>query len=284
MSYEDPRTGKRCQSRPPFSSRRRTQLAGSRLSQRRHSRAPGSPSNYAPREAGSFRDHPKGAAPDRGRVQGSGSPPLNICAWVESGDRSANSATADEHHPSFAHPGLGDLDRPEVGRAAPVRVHRTGMCEQSDWQAVVSRPSQKGPPSVVATVGAVRSSLVSGDGGGEDMPENDAFEPGYTGNENEDLTQLHRPYVRHVHTDWRRDNYGRWVSETWDESKWEVICAECGDNEGPSEVQGPAIQQFRGPYPTEHKAVHAAHAHERKSNPRLRWLPGSTVPQRGGQL
>jgi len=109
------------------------------------------------------------------------------------------------------------------------------------------------------------------------MPGNEAFEPGCTGNENDDPTQLHQPYVRHVHTDWHRDEYGQWVSETWDESRWEVICAECGDNEGPSEDQSPAIQQFRGPYPTEHKAVHVANVHERKSNPELRWLPGSTV-------
>ena len=70
-----------------------------------------------------------------------------------------------------------------------------------------------------------------------------------------------------------------------DESRWEVICAECGDNEGPSEDQNPVIQQFRGPYPSEHKALHVAHAHERKSNPELRWLPGSTgFPQPGGLL
>jgi hypothetical protein len=129
-----------------------------------------------------------------------------------------------------------------------------------------------------------RSNLLCGIGGGEDMPGHDAFEPGYTGNENDDPTHLHRPYVRHVHTDWRRDNYGRWVSETWDQSKWEVICTECGDDEGPAEDQSPVIQQFRGAYPTEHKALHAAHAHERKSNPALRWLPGSTVPPPAGPL
>ena len=71
------------------------------------------------------------------------------------------------------------------------------------------------------------------------MPGYDAFEPGYTGNESDDPTHLHRPYVRHVHTDWRRDEHGQWASDTWDESKWELICAECGDNEGPSEDQKP---------------------------------------------
>jgi len=94
------------------------------------------------------------------------------------------------------------------------------------------------------------------------MPGYDAYEPGYTGNENDDLAHLHRPYVRHVQTD----------------SRWEVICAECGDNEGPSEDQSPAIQQLRGPYPTEHKAERAAHAHERESNPRRRWIPGTADP------
>jgi hypothetical protein len=113
------------------------------------------------------------------------------------------------------------------------------------------------------------------------MPGYDALEPGYTGNENDDPSSNHRPYVRHVHMGWRRDDYGQWVSDTWDESRWEVVCPQCGDEEGPSLNQSQAVQKLRGPYATKHKAEHAAHEHERHANPKTRWTPGSTVPQPG---
>ena len=106
----------------------------------------------------------------------------------------------------------------------------------------------------------------------------DALQPGYTGNENNDPQSLHRPYVRHVHTGWHRDKYGRWESDTWDDALWEVICAKCGDDEGPADQQKATIQKLRGPYPSHHKAEHAAHLHEKEANPGIRWTSGSTVP------
>lgn len=115
------------------------------------------------------------------------------------------------------------------------------------------------------------------------MPGYDAFEPGYTGNAN-DAAHVHRPYVRHVRTDWHRDEHGLWDSETWDENSWEVVCAACGDDEGPANEQTVAVRGLRGPYPSRHKAQHAAHHHEREANPRVRWGPGSAVPQPGAPL
>jgi len=100
---------------------------------------------------------------------------------------------------------------------------------------------------------------------------------GSTGNEN-DSDPVHLPYVRHVHMGWRHDEYGRWASDQEDESHWEVVCVQCGDDEGPADQQPASIQQLRGPYPSEHKARHAARTHEKSLNSSPRWTPGSAVP------
>jgi len=105
----------------------------------------------------------------------------------------------------------------------------------------------------------------------------DAFQPGYTGNEN-DSDPVHLPYVRHVHLGWRHDQYGRWVSDQEDEAQWEVVCIQCGDDEGPADRQTPGVQRLRGPYPSRHKARHAAGRHEAETNAPTRWIPGSAVP------
>ena len=102
---------------------------------------------------------------------------------------------------------------------------------------------------------------------------NEAFQPGLTGNENDPDTG-HHPYVRHVRLGWHRDKYGQWVPDAEDESHWEVICRQCGDTEGPVDEQPKSAKEVRGPYPTHHKAEHAAKKHERKFAPPLRWLPG----------
>lgn len=94
------------------------------------------------------------------------------------------------------------------------------------------------------------------------VPGYDVYEPGSTGNEHDDQAHLHRPYVRQDRSD----------------ARWEVVCTECGDDEGPAEDQSPSIQQLRGPYPTRHKAAHAAHAHERDLNPERGWIPGLVDP------
>jgi hypothetical protein len=40
-----------------------------------------------------------------------------------------------------------------------------------------------------------------------------------------------------------------------------VLCAECGDTDGPSETQSASVQHLRGPYSSKHKAQHAATKH-----------------------
>jgi len=101
---------------------------------------------------------------------------------------------------------------------------------------------------------------------------------GSTGNEN-DSEPVHAPYVRHVHMGWSHDQYGRWVSSQ-DESQWEVVCIQCGDDEGPADEQTESLRQLRGPYPSQHKARHAARTHEGEMNASARWIPGGDVPFR----
>ena len=108
----------------------------------------------------------------------------------------------------------------------------------------------------------------------------DAFQPGYTGNEND--PPAHLPYVRHDHTGWRHDKYGQWVSDAQDEAQWEVVCTACGDNEGPVDQQSEGVRKLRGPYPAEHKARHAARKHEKETTTPIRWLPGSATPMPEG--
>jgi len=114
-------------------------------------------------------------------------------------------------------------------------------------------------------------------------PGYDALEPGYTGNEN-DADHRHDPYVRHVHLAWYRDQFGQWASDSWDDSQWEVICRECGDSEGHADEETAEVRALRGPYPTKHKAEHAAHRHEREFSTPLRWMPGGAMPQKGPAL
>jgi len=97
------------------------------------------------------------------------------------------------------------------------------------------------------------------------------------GDEN-DPEHQHYPYVRHVRVALHRDGYGQWMSESWENSQWEVICAECGDTEGPLDEQTVEVRRLRGPYVSRHKAERAAHGHERREDIPLRWTPGSASP------
>lgn len=105
----------------------------------------------------------------------------------------------------------------------------------------------------------------------------DVMEPGLTGNEH-DSGVAHVPFVRHVHSGWRRDEHGQWVAEEYDESQWEVVCPQCGDTDGPAEAQTGEARALRGPYRSKHKAEHAANHHVAKWDPRARWTPGGTFP------
>ena len=83
---------------------------------------------------------------------------------------------------------------------------------------------------------------------------------------------------RHIHMGWQHDQFGRWVSDREDEAQWEVVCVQCGDDEGPADWQTPGVQRLCGPYPSRHKARHAAGRHEAETNVPTRGIPGSAVP------
>jgi hypothetical protein len=111
------------------------------------------------------------------------------------------------------------------------------------------------------------------------VPGRDAIEPGLTGNEN-DNSPPHVPYVRPRPTEWQRDEQGNWVSEAFDDTQWELICAQCGDTAGPIDEEEEGVRRLRGPYPTRHKAKHAANEHAKQWAPPTRWMPGSGFPDR----
>jgi hypothetical protein len=71
----------------------------------------------------------------------------------------------------------------------------------------------------------------------------------------------HFPFARRLRLAWRLETDGRWTFEGQDKRHWEVICAECGDTDGPAANQTESIQRLRGPYSSEHKAKHAAQKH-----------------------
>jgi hypothetical protein len=104
----------------------------------------------------------------------------------------------------------------------------------------------------------------------------DAYEPGLTGNETED-TQ-HYPFERPLHLGWHRDGEGNWAWDSTDDWQWEVICEQCGDTGGPAEEQSETVCKLRGPYPSKHKARHAADGHFKEWGVPPRWTPGSATP------
>ena len=68
-----------------------------------------------------------------------------------------------------------------------------------------------------------------------------------------------------------------WESDACDDTPWEVVCAECGDDEGPAQEQSGSVRKLRGPYRNKHKAQRVAHRHERRESGPLGWIPGSTA-------
>jgi hypothetical protein len=71
----------------------------------------------------------------------------------------------------------------------------------------------------------------------------------------------HFPFARRQLLDWRQDADGRWSSDREDEHLWEVLCAECGDTDGPAENQAEPVRRLSGPYAGGHKAKHVATRH-----------------------
>ena len=54
---------------------------------------------------------------------------------------------------------------------------------------------------------------------------------------------------------------GKWHAESNDPRRWEIICARCGDTDGPASEQSPQVQELRGPYRSRRKAEHRAEKH-----------------------
>jgi hypothetical protein len=77
----------------------------------------------------------------------------------------------------------------------------------------------------------------------------------------------HYPYARQVGTGWYQDAAGKWAHDGVDEHLWEVFCQQCGDTDGPTENQEPAVQQLRGPYRHKHGAERAANKHFKAFRP-----------------
>lgn len=76
----------------------------------------------------------------------------------------------------------------------------------------------------------------------------------------------HHPYARPLQSGWSKDAAGHWQSARTDAHSWEVICEECGDKDGPVEMQPDAVKARRGPYSSKHKAEHAATKHFHETN------------------
>lgn len=94
----------------------------------------------------------------------------------------------------------------------------------------------------------------------------------------ESLTEPgHHPYVRHRRVGWSQDRHGDLVPGDVDESHWEVVCVQCGDDEGPPESQSESASGLRGPFTSEHRARHVADRHEAEWNA-LHKIPGIGLP------
>ena len=86
------------------------------------------------------------------------------------------------------------------------------------------------------------------------------------------IADRHYPYVRPLQLEWEERPSGYRALRT-DESRFEVICAACGDNDGPAEYQPWAVQELRGPYDAKKTAEKVARSHEsttRAALPRTR--------------
>ena len=64
-------------------------------------------------------------------------------------------------------------------------------------------------------------------------------------------TAGHYAVCRPVRLSWFENDHGEWHWLHTDDGLWEVICAQCGDRDGPPEQQEAEIRQLRGPYPHE---------------------------------
>jgi hypothetical protein len=71
----------------------------------------------------------------------------------------------------------------------------------------------------------------------------------------------HHPYARPVRGGWTQDATQHWQYSSEDPMRWEVICEECGDHDGPVEIQSDQVCIRRGPYDNKRLAESAATSH-----------------------
>ena len=71
----------------------------------------------------------------------------------------------------------------------------------------------------------------------------------------------HFPGVRALRSGWHKDAAGAWESTAVDPGRWEVVCRQCGDTDGPVDAQPEAARQLRGPYSSKRRAGRAAVKH-----------------------
>ncbi len=64
-------------------------------------------------------------------------------------------------------------------------------------------------------------------------------------------TAGHYAVCRPVRLSWFENDHGEWHWLHTDDGLWEVICAQCGDRDGPPDHQEAEIRELRGPYPHE---------------------------------
>jgi len=87
--------------------------------------------------------------------------------------------------------------------------------------------------------------------------------------------ERHFPYVRPLQLDWEERPTGFRARRT-DGERFEVICAGCGDIDGPEEYQPASARTLRGPYESRKLAEKVARNHERSIRLSVGRSPGGT--------
>jgi hypothetical protein len=89
-----------------------------------------------------------------------------------------------------------------------------------------------------------------------------------------DTPVQHFPYIQALQLEWERTPTG-FKPHRQDPNRFEVICARCGDSDGPIYNQPAACQRLRGPYDSRRSAMRAARNHQReawRAVKRSRWV------------
>jgi hypothetical protein len=102
-----------------------------------------------------------------------------------------------------------------------------------------------------------------------------------------DTPVQHFPYIQPLQLEWEQTPTG-FKPHRQDPNRFEVICARCGDSDGPIYNQPAACQRLRGPYDSRRSAMRAARNHQREAwravkRSRWAWLRDSStdlIPKR----